>query len=195
LIRVKKKSRWHTLFGKGSPGAYTIDGEEDVVLRLERGQAYTFDIYAPAHTFYFSTDPVGGPGTPSPIPKLKTIPGGYGTVGLRVAGGGGGVAGSLSEVRDLELQYPGEVLRTPITYLVPVSHEEAPNTFYYQCGLHPYMGGRVKLNDPSTIGCTLCGSANPSRLCTGCKSAAYCSRDCQKKAWATGHRQLCHFAK
>jgi len=42
--------------------------------------------------------------------------------------------------------------------------------------------------------CTICSSPN-ARLCTGCRSSAYCSEECQQTDWPV-HRLLCkHFCK
>jgi tetratricopeptide (TPR) repeat protein len=41
---------------------------------------------------------------------------------------------------------------------------------------------RAKLSSPRR---------HPLLLCAGCKSVAYCSKECQAAAWAAGHRQKC----
>ena len=38
--------------------------------------------------------------------------------------------------------------------------------------------------------CAICGQAT-NLVCEGCLIARYCSRDCQRHDWATGHRLLC----
>ena len=54
-ISVSLKKPKHSTYGHGSKMAYTINGEDDKVLRLVRGQTYTFMVNAPNHPFYFNT--------------------------------------------------------------------------------------------------------------------------------------------
>lgn len=41
----------------------------------------------------------------------------------------------------------------------------------------------------NVTGC--CESALPTRLCSGCRRARYCSEECHQKAWVNGHREIC----
>ena len=38
--------------------------------------------------------------------------------------------------------------------------------------------------------CVVCGKADHTRACSGCKLTAYCGRDCQKKHWPQ-HKAVC----
>ncbi|CAH6418617.1 Hypothetical protein POVN_LOCUS336 [uncultured virus] len=52
-----------------TPSVFSIDGVPQNPLRLMRNKQYTFNYASPPgqHPFYFTTDPVGGPGAPGMI--------------------------------------------------------------------------------------------------------------------------------
>ena len=43
--------------------------------------------------------------------------------------------------------------------------------------------------------CSACGKTETKtaklKLCNGCRSTKYCSKDCQKRAWKEGHKLAC----
>ena len=39
--------------------------------------------------------------------------------------------------------------------------------------------------------CSLCGAPSAANSCAGCQMVSYCSRDCQKSHWKSGHRNEC----
>lgn len=39
--------------------------------------------------------------------------------------------------------------------------------------------------------CGSCDASGATKVCSGCRKAFYCSRDCQRNAWRTGHRAQC----
>lgn len=39
--------------------------------------------------------------------------------------------------------------------------------------------------------CQFCGASGPVKTCKGCKMATYCSRDCQRADWGSGHKLNC----
>lgn len=39
--------------------------------------------------------------------------------------------------------------------------------------------------------CSSCGAPSAAQTCSGCLTASYCSRDCQKGHWKCGHKQQC----
>ena len=40
--------------------------------------------------------------------------------------------------------------------------------------------------------CNVCGKTGDGiKKCAGCETVAYCCRACQKKAWRSGHREIC----
>lgn len=43
--------------------------------------------------------------------------------------------------------------------------------------------------------CDVCGKAGAGLRCSGCHVARYCSRECQRRDWARGHRQRCAVAE
>lgn len=52
----------------------------------------------------------------------------------------------------------------------------------------PLTGQGVVPDDAPT--CSSCSKDNPSKVCSGCRSAMYCSESCQKKHWVS-HEPVC----
>ncbi len=120
-VRVKKKIR-HPWSKQGYPAGYTIDGVEGKTLTLARGETYLFDVQVPdIHPFYFTQSAAGGF---SPETGLL----------------------SLDEVAPRSLG-PAPVTNETIRFTVS---EDAPNTFFYQCAIHKYMGGKVVVVERSS---------------------------------------------
>ena len=42
-----------------------------------------------------------------------------------------------------------------------------------------------------TLACSLCGKPNSTKVCSRCKAARYCSKECQTRHWGEGHKQAC----
>ena len=118
-VRVKGKV-YHPWSGRGYPAGYTIDGTEGKVLVVARGESYLFEVHVPnVHPFYFTESGVGGF---SPLEFASTeepLP------------------------RDL-----GPVPTTDATVRLTI-FEDTPETFFYQCAIHKYMGGEVRVVAPS----------------------------------------------
>jgi plastocyanin len=93
---------------------YEVDGAEQPILTLQRGETYRFNVSASGHPFHVSTDPNGG--------DLGDI---Y-TEGVEVS--------SPAEMNG------GAVEDGTLTFTVP---ESAPDTLYYQCGVHAGMGAEI----------------------------------------------------
>mmetsp|Transcript_27761 Transcript_27761/g.64716 ORF Transcript_27761/g.64716 Transcript_27761/m.64716 type:complete len:107 (+) Transcript_27761:260-580(+) len=48
-------------------------------------------------------------------------------------------------------------------------------------------------NATNILECHECGTTehNGLKMCSGCKKASYCSTECQRKAWKSGHKETC----
>lgn len=44
---------------------------------------------------------------------------------------------------------------------------------------------------PQLDRCARCGACEPAFRCKGCRSAAFCSKDCQRAHWVAGHKREC----
>ncbi len=66
-VSVALKTMQDPYFGVGDPNAYVVNGVQGAELTLTRGASYTFSINGPGHSFYLSTDPVGGLGAPGEL--------------------------------------------------------------------------------------------------------------------------------
>ena len=66
-VKVAEKNESHPFFGEGSRMGYVIDGVQGKTLRLVRGIGYNLKIDTPGHPFYFTTDSVGGLGSPGSL--------------------------------------------------------------------------------------------------------------------------------
>ncbi|KAI0564827.1 hypothetical protein FGB62_23g228 [Gracilaria domingensis] len=43
----------------------------------------------------------------------------------------------------------------------------------------------------SSIVCDVCGKAGVNKICAACRTVYYCSRECQRDGWRSGHRERC----
>ena len=50
---------------------------------------------------------------------------------------------------------------------------------------------RTARDDAATALCNACGSPANLKVCARCRVARYCSAECQKRAWKTGHKEQC----
>ena len=119
LVTVGPKSKNRIFFNQGSKFGYIIDGVPGKELHVLRGATYQFKIDSIGHPFYFTTDPSGGGGD---YPKSLM----------------GHLGGSTQKVEPTD---KGSIIFT--------FHTDLPKQFYYQCGIHPKMGGKVVIEETS----------------------------------------------
>lgn len=99
--------------------AYAIDGEVGAEITLERGKTYAFELEPSVEE--------GPNGFPHPF-----------YLGTTAEGQGGD---EYNDGVDNAKATSGTVTFTPPT--------SAPDSLYYQCGNHVYMGGKMMIDDPS----------------------------------------------
>jgi plastocyanin len=101
---------------------YFVDGIDGPTLTLRRGRTYVFEVSTPNHPFHISRDPNGGIGFP-------------------------GVYETGVTVTDPDTEEDDATRTGTLTFSVPPN---APETLYYQCGVHQNMGGSIAVTDPPT---------------------------------------------
>jgi len=116
-IHVKKKTKEHPFYKKGSKWGYTVDDIQGQTIKLSTNSVLCLHVKTPGHPFYFSGDPVGGFPGPTPLFPIDhgIEKGNFCFIPMR----------DLPSPRIKELNN-GNTLE-----------------FWYQCSKHPYMGGRV----------------------------------------------------
>ncbi len=57
-----------------------------------------------------------------------------------------------------------------------IIHNDSSNKLFMECD---YLDG-----------CSVCGQSTKNK-CSGCNTMYYCSKQCQKQGWKTGHKQCC----
>jgi plastocyanin len=110
-------------FAVGNVGAdyYTVDGAQQPALELTRGRTYRFDVDAAGHPFHLATSGGGG--------SLDAV---YGD-GVTVVEGPDDAVGGTPAVETGRL-----------TVTVPL---DAPDTLFYECGVHAGMGAALSVVD------------------------------------------------
>lgn len=73
--------------------------------------------------------------------------------------------------------------RTP--FLFPVNLDLVSE----ECELHE------KASDPSSLVCFGCKRDGPTKRCARCRTAWYCSKECQVQHWIRAHKKLCPHAQ
>jgi 2',3'-cyclic-nucleotide 2'-phosphodiesterase (5'-nucleotidase family) len=101
---------------------YNLDGDKQPSITLVRGNTYTFNVDASSHPFHISTDSNGGDFS------------GIYTDGVNVT--------NPSSANDNATE------TGTLTFTVP---SDAPDTLYYQCGVHSGMGASITVVDPGNV--------------------------------------------
>ena len=129
-LSVKRKVGGDPRFGKGHPGAYTIDGEVRADLELHWNHVHRFFFDAKVakgnHPLYVSTSQEGGSGAPGSIMKKRAL------IDIRKAledNPEGGGSFDILPSRDLKNKEAKKLLG-----LSPAQ------PLFYQCAVHPNMG-------------------------------------------------------
>lgn len=99
---------------------YEVDGINNPELSMQRGSAYLFNVDAKNHPFHIATESEGG--------NFNSI---Y-TQGVTVPDG------DTYQDRDYAVQ------KGQLVIIVP---QDAPDTLYYQCGLHKGMGNKISIKN------------------------------------------------
>jgi len=126
-VRVAQKNSTHPFATLGFLFGYVINGEQGATLKLDVDGTYCFDINTPGHPFYFTTSGIGGTGFPESISSKRMEKGNL----------------LFKPAEDL----PQEILQKIV--------QNGSASFFYQCGIHTYMGGVIKVSSRSMNGIKL----------------------------------------
>lgn len=125
VITVGPKPSNHPFHNHDSRYCFYLNEISGIDLELIAGEKYIFDIRTPGHPFYFTSSEIGGSDDDDDNNILY----------------------KLSEARSTGIPFGhlGKFIPTDegeVSFRVP---NDFPDTFYYQCKIHNYMGGNVHL--------------------------------------------------
>ncbi len=116
-LTIEKKTDEHPYFGKGSENGYAVNGTQGKTLLLKRGKKYTFQMKSVPETHPF-----------------------YLATDTELGRVGEGEDAYFGDEVDGQFSVGTETL-------VFEPNDETPDTLYYQCGVHPYMGGKIEIKN------------------------------------------------